>query len=231
MFNVGKRPSILCFKCVASSAGQKFIASSGQRTETEKDFTSMFIQNLAKINSEYWSDGSFITNDNLKSLESIIDKPPENLSFTSGKNLSASKIIRSIYETKPDFVIIDYDQKMILEGSDEWYLMLKTIEKIEDAAKIINSHIIILAQADDSGDLKSSKRSKQPASAVLNFHKNDEGTTVIKSIKNRFNKSFILELNYSPETSSVYECDFISNNPIQKSTKPRVPKFRFVLGV
>lgn len=178
----------------------------------EDDFVGMIIQKEARISSQSWADGSFITNDNLNLLNSFVQNPFENLFFTNGENLSSLSIIGSIYKHRPDVAIIDYDQKMIMEGADEWYAMLKTIEKLEDAAKVTNCHIIVLAQANDDGDLKSSKRSKQPASAVLNFYRDEMGC-FIKSIKNRFEKPFCLELDYRPEISLISELDFKKETP------------------
>lgn len=178
---------------------------------TEDDFVGMIFQNKAKIENEYWQDGSFITNDNLELLNEVLNNLNTNLKYTDGKHLTSAKLINSIYEFKPDFIIIDYDQKIVLNKDDEWMAMLKTIEQLEDVSKQTNTHIILLAQGNEEGDIKSSKRAKQPASAVLSFMKDDINRTVIKSIKNRYGPHFILEVNYNPSISKIEELGFVKN--------------------
>ena len=90
---------------------------------------------------------------------------------------------------------------------------------------MINSHVIILFQADEDGYAKSSKRSIQPLSSFTHFTKNDSNEYVLKNIKNRFGVTgFEIEMDYRPETTSVKEIKLNENVIIQKPMRARNEK-------
>lgn len=181
------------------------------------EFTSMFIQKNAKIKNNYWADGSFVTNDNIKIILDGKKESFKNLFISNGKSITTEELLSSIYiqaETTPHFIVIDYDQKVLIERTnDEWFGILKLVEAIEEAAKVTESHIVLLAQANDMGNIKASARAQQPTSAVLNFTKLDDGRFAIQSKKNRFGEPFTLEVDYDPSISIVIENDFINHIP------------------
>lgn len=191
------------------------------------EFTSMLIQKNAKIKNKYWADGSFVTHDNAKAILEGKKESFRNLSISNGKAITTEELLSSIYiqaETTPHFIVIDYDQKVLIERTkDEWFGILKLVEALEEAAKVTESHVILLAQANDLGNIKASARAQQPASAVLNFTKLDDGRFAIQSKKNRFGEPFTLEVDYDPSITIVIERDFI--NYIPKTEMKRVGPF------
>jgi hypothetical protein len=186
------------------------------------DFSGLIIQKKARIRNHDWYDGSFITDYNLNEILKISDEKTMGLKLSDGRALTCDEIISTIYseaENGPIFIIVDYDQKVKLKrGQDEWMGVLKFVEELEEVAKATGSHVLLLAQANDLGNLKSSARAQQPASSVLNFCKNESGITVIRSLKNRFGPKFCLEVDYDASMSIVKEMDFINETPIAKKT-------------
>jgi hypothetical protein len=186
-----------------------------------EEFVHLFMQKRARIKNEYWASGSFITNDNLKALNEAKTDSLKQLKISDGKTISVSDLIASIYveaETTPHFIIVDYDQKVMIERNrEEWQGILNLVVSLEDAAKATNSHVILLAQANDIGAVKASGRAQQPASNLLNFKRDEDGRTIIHGLKTRFAKPFILEVDYDPAISQVTELDFLSTQ------KPKAP--------
>ena len=117
------------------------------------------------------------------------------------------------------FVIVDYDQKIISKNSDEeWKSVLKTVEMLEECTKQTNAHILVLSQGDDEGQPKASKRSKQPASAVLHLGKNDDNEWFIRTTKNRFgNPNLVIPLAVDGATSRIAELDDRPVNPFPRA--------------
>lgn len=181
------------------------------------EFMSMFVQKGAHIKNKYWADGSFITNDNIKAILEGKKESYKNLFISDGKTITTEELLSSIYiqaEVNPHFIVVDYDQKVMIERTkEEWYGILKLVEALEEAAKVTHSHVILLAQANDTGNIKASARAQQPASAVLSFLKNENGISVIQSRKNRFGEPFCLEVDYDPSMSIVIEREFIKEIP------------------
>lgn len=191
-----------------------------------EDFVSLFIQNKTGTENNKWYKGDI----NFALIEKFIDELSEGKSifFSDGRSLIVDDIISSIYAKtygEPmNFIVIDYDQKLITKSRDEeWMAMVRSVEKFEDVAKSTNSHVVILAQADDSGDIKSSKRSQQPASAVLNFFSDGEvpfKKYLIKPLKNRFGpNNFLIEMDYNPSISKITEGNYVEPDSIKKTKK------------
>lgn len=117
---------------------------------------------------------------------------------SDGRGLTVDQIRSAIYryveEFKIKLVIIDYDQKIKTENErEEWQAIRKAVEALEEMAKDTQTTIILLAQGDESGDPKASKRSAQPASAVLSLLK-ENSNYFIESRKNRYGSKFRLKL-------------------------------------
>lgn len=183
-----------------------------------EDFVALFVHQGTGITNTDWYEGNFNPEKVAEFANSLNDK--KQIMYTDGRSLSVDEICSAIYSESMGepklFVVIDYDQKIVTRSNDEeWRALVRAVEKFEDIAKVTNSHIVMLAQADDSGDIKASKRSKQPASAVLNFFSEGEGHLkkfFIKAIKNRFGRSgFVMEMEYNPASTKVFELDFSDN--------------------
>lgn len=138
--------------------------------------------------------------------------------MTDGSALSPQQIANEIFLRRKDgvkFVIIDYDQKIKADDSfdQEWKVILKTIETLEEVAKECKVHIIVLAQGDENNEPRASKRSKQPCSAVLGFFQ--EGSKYyIESIKNRFGPKFKLEMACDFSKYSIKEKEQVSESTV-----------------
>ena len=176
-------------------------------------FLSLYIHKNSNISNDDWFDGSFIVKNN---LDLILENKKENykrLKISDGYNISLEELKSSIFlecENEPHFIIIDYDQKVRMPGrKQEWEEILELVTELEGLAKVTHSHIILLAQANDHGNVKASSRALQPASNLLNFYKDDEGRDVIRSLKTRHARNFILEVDYDPARSKIIEKDFL----------------------
>ena len=181
----------------------------------DEDFVSMFIQNKTDTDNKSWYDGR-IKPEKIEAMMSELETG-NSIYYTNGQSLNIDEIAASIYsksnENEMMFVVIDYDQKLISNlKMDEWLAMVRNIEKLEDVAKRSNAQIVILAQADKDGEIKSSKRGNQPASAVLNFYSEGDLTLkkyLIKPIKNRFgSNNFCIEYDYYPAMSKIKELKY-----------------------
>lgn len=149
-------------------------------------------------------------------------KNAHQLRFTNGKDLNPIEIRAlihyhaDVYGTK--IVFIDYDQKLKSDvAGEEWQLLNKAIVELEETAKETNTFILLLAQADDNGDPRASKRMKQSASSVIHFKKIEDSIKgeiyVLQAIKNRFGRTNqSIEVEYNPEQSYIKEIG-IYNNP------------------
>jgi KaiC/GvpD/RAD55 family RecA-like ATPase len=150
-----------------------------------------------------------------------------NLHFTSGKSLDLSRIEILANECKDkskiEFLFVDYDQKIIHESrDDEWKFIQKACEALEELAKRLQLHVVILSQADEeSGKPKASKRMMQAASTVLFFHQTEENGFILKALKNRHGRhGFELKINYEPEKSSLSEGELVDQ--ILPKPKPEI---------
>lgn len=178
------------------------------------DFAAMFIQKLTGITQNEWTKGHYLNASFAEKTKKIINENYD-LQVTNGKSLTIDQIssvamaLTSGYDKS--LIIVDYDQKIISnERGEEWQQMLKTIVRLEDLAKITNSHVLVLYQADDDGKIKSSKRAAQPASCVLSFYKEDN-EYYIKSTKNRFGPPFRLKVDYKPEVTQISEIEMVEH--------------------
>ena len=175
------------------------------------DMTKRFLQSFLGIRNN-----EFERPDYIQKLNKIDDKNLE-LSknwITDGSSMSVSDICQMISEIKRkqelDFVIVDYDQKIIMDDygiKDEWQSIRKAVEKLESIAKKESVHILMFAQTNEESDGApiASKRSMQPASSVIQFTK-DENSSFLKFIKNRHGStSEKIKLIYDPALSLIIE--------------------------
>lgn len=137
----------------------------------------------------------------------------KSLFITDGKSLTLEQICAYARHKKAsnglDVLIIDYDQKIklaISNGQKEWEAMLDAVETLESLAKELEIFILLLAQANESGDPKSSKRAIQPVSVNMHFFETENKEYIIELKKNRFGKQGVcIEVEYEPALNRAYE--------------------------
>ena len=140
----------------------------------------------------------------------IIDKK---IYFSKGKGLSTSEIFSICRNHKKnsglDFIVVDYDQKIVLNTSKEmpeWKALQIAIESFEALAKELQCYVLILAQESAEGDISGSRRSKFPASTVLRFYKDESEQFLIEALKNRFGaRNERVEVEYVPQKNIARE--------------------------
>ncbi len=174
----------------------------------KRDIISRLIQAGAKIKSEDWYSGNWNFENIGKLREEAVKRKP--IIITDGRALTLNQILGQIVIAKEQYGVqiafIDYDQKIRLGGrDDEWRQVQRAVEEMEEVAKGSNVHIMLLAQGDDDGEVKSSKRAQQPAATIFEFTESN-GAYGLKSKKNRFGKrKWSMKVNCSPEMSLVTE--------------------------
>jgi KaiC/GvpD/RAD55 family RecA-like ATPase len=156
---------------------------------------------------------------NNRLVEEAIQKTKSlKVQVTNGRGIDLNQMAALILAKKkqgPLIVFVDYDQKIGTEHAvDEWKALHQAIQKLEDTAKHVECCIILLSQADDTGDPRASKRMIQSASALIVFDQNENGQFILKFRKNRFGPTNkIIELEYKPETGQIKELDYVSITP------------------
>ncbi len=156
----------------------------------QQDIIDRIVMSGAGISSYRWNSPTENESQALGSFVSDVYKN-HSLIISDGRALSLDQIESEIYrqhsKEKPTLIIVDYDQKIRTRfQGDEWQTVLKAVERLEEIAKSTNTCIMILAQGNDNNDPKASRRSMQPASSVLSFHKDPDFGYVIEAKKNRF---------------------------------------------
>jgi hypothetical protein len=174
------------------------------------DVTVRFLTSSLKINKHELKSPDYISK-----VSSLTDKLAENkktMFFSSGRALGLTDISVLANEHKEKhgikFLFVDYDQKITPDTSDdEWKFIQKSCEALEEIAKRLKIHVILLAQADERGDgiPRASKRMLQSASTALFFTK-DNDQFFLKALKNRHGQNnFMIELDYDPAKSIIQE--------------------------
>ncbi len=132
--------------------------------------------------------------------------------YTTGKDLTLLEIqavARKYREEKNvELIIIDYDQKIILEDTktEEWRQMHRIAVALEALAKELNCFVLLLAQTNFDGGISSSKRMTFPASTVMHFANDPNHGTYIRAIKNRWGpRNAAVQVEYRQEISSIIE--------------------------
>lgn len=133
----------------------------------------------------------------------------QKLFLTDGRAMTLDQISGTIMRHRESdgirLVFVDYDQK-IRSGvpGDEWRAILSAVESLEEVAKVTETAIVILAQGDENGDPRASRRSKQPCSAVLALSQVGN-ETYVESRKNRFGAHFKIKIKTNLENYVMQE--------------------------
>jgi hypothetical protein len=147
------------------------------------------------------------------------------LLFTTGKTLSVEQIIsvtrsesQNASEGPLELVVVDYDQKLDMKTTrdvPEWKALQLAVESLEQLAKDVNCHVMILAQQGREGEISGSRRSTFPASTVMKFYKEEQiNKVLIEVVKNRFGRRGVcIEVNYEPEKSIAREVGQYDKQP------------------
>ncbi len=186
------------------------------------DIGARVIQSSAMITNEDWNTG-VIDYERMTNFMSDLQKK-QKLWLTKGKAMSMLQIKAMIRMLKDQgdlgFVFIDYDQKILMpRGMDEWQALQLAVQDLEEVAKIENIHIMLLAQGNDEGDPRASKRSQQPAATVLVFKETEDGVHLIEAKKNRFGKRGVkVAVTFKPEMAFIEERQLY--NPNEKINAP-----------
>lgn len=194
------------------------------------DMVKRFLQAYCHMRSRDFTSGDYI-----QKITPVMNKAEKfrNTWITDGSQMSITEISQMVSEIKRsqglDFVIVDYDQKIIMSAlgiRDEWQYLLKAVEMLESLAKKEQVYIMLFAQTNEEKDgvPVASRRSIQPASNVIHFTRENE-TTLFKFIKNRFGPTNIkIELKYDASQSLITEVGELEEKP--SITPPRGFGFR-----
>lgn len=193
------------------------------------DMTKRFLQASCNMDSYEFLNNNYISK--ISEIKNSVESLEKNF-ITDGSSLSISEIKSMVQEInrkkKLDFVIVDYDQKIIMDDfgiKEEWQYVKKAVEVLESIAKSEMVHVVLFAQTneDSQGSPIASRRSIQPASAVVHFTKEND-TPIFKFLKNRFGStSEKIELSYDARKS------FITEKGILTEVLPR-PSYGFNYG-
>lgn len=136
--------------------------------------------------------------------------------YSLGKDLTLYEIgaISRRYKAKEGIkiIVVDYDQKLVLNGKDEeWKELQRAAVWLEGLAKELGVYILLLAQSNHNQGISGSKRSIFPASNVSLFYDDGEHGPCIRMLKNRFGKrSACLSVDYQPESCTVRENNYVN---------------------
>ncbi len=174
-----------------------------------------------------------IRDGNVPTYQPIADKltSPHDFIMSDGKDKSVKQIrdaIRRLHFEKPvGFVVIDYDQKLLLQTNfttPEWKAMQDAFVELEAMSKELNCYVLISAQTSDKdGKVSASNRSKFPCSTVLFFHDDEVYGSIVEIKKNRYGPmKRALKVNYDSGRSQVSEIEVID---VERTTqRPRAAK-------
>lgn len=126
-------------------------------------------------------------------LNDMDQKPKYEIRISDGSELHVETIIawaRAFKRENPDFglLVIDYDQKMLYRTSrdaQEWHSVHLAIRALEDEAKKLNLHTLVVAQINRAKEISSSHRALFTAHSVLTFRPYQGRPVVENSLKSR----------------------------------------------
>jgi replicative DNA helicase len=191
------------------------------------DLMHRILMSRAELSRNQWNSDNFATGlEKLGKWYSAALNKGNDLLLTNGKSLTIQNIISEIIVQKEKnnlgLFVIDYDQKILTEGKfDQWKELHQAVEEIEEIAKLCEVPIILIAQADDDGKIKASKRIVQSATAHLDFRKEND-KYILQAKKNRFGKhNAAIVINYFPDKSLCTEGEFYdeANEPRKNRTR------------
>lgn len=206
------------------------------------DIFSRMIMSIAKISSTEWNNGTYVESKKIERIAKIYSGEMNNKFLVSnGKaqtiNEITSTIVKQNDEHNLGLVIIDYDQKIKTEekfSGEQWQQLHKAAEELEEVAKYCSVPILLLAQANEEGNVKASQRMQQSAATHLNFFYDESSCSyILQARKNRFGKpNAKIKIIYNPEMSYCEERSFDDVLPkpeekygqrrkLQKSILPR----------
>lgn len=197
-----------------------------------EDFEAQFLQKNAGITYNNFKSVKYGQNELDRILAykaSFYETNP--IVFTGGRSLSLDEICAKLAANfnGSGLAIVDYDQKLIFNASqgEEWMMMVRAMERLEEMAKQLSIHIIVLFQSDEEGFAKSSKRAIQPLSSFTTFTKSDDNKSyILKNIKNRFGRTgFEILVDYWPETSLIQE-KLLIDDTIKQAMQPQPKKVK-----
>jgi len=147
--------------------------------------------------------------------------PKFDISLTRGEELTLAEIrnfiqIKKCKDEHLGLVFVDYDQKILLDydsSTPEWMGVQRAIKALEDFAKKLEIHVVVMAQVNREGTISSSHRSQFPAHSILKFEMRDGRPIVHNSIKSRHaKKGQGVWLNYDTKQANITEAfDEIEN--------------------
>lgn len=161
------------------------------------------------------ADGKLYTSQGFHQWHSKTVGNDKSLLISDGRALSIDEITSTISKenekNKLGLVIIDYDQKIRTpNAADQWRELHQAIEQLEETAKMCELPILLLAQGDDDGAIKASKRMTQSATAQFDFYYDELAKShLLEAKKNRhgvFGRK--IKVNYVPERSLCTEGDY-----------------------
>lgn len=198
------------------------------------DLGARHISNEVNITRAQIRNGAYLDQGRAQKTQAMLNKAHKNhkVFVTSGCALSLEDICAATRALKASekikILIVDYDQKIKLKltkGQAEWEAMLKAMETLEELAKELDIFVLVLAQANESGDPKSSKRAIQPASVHMHFFADENKTPILELKKNRFGKQGVkIEIEYTPEYSRVSEKGIFETGPRGQSQVFKIPR-------
>jgi KaiC/GvpD/RAD55 family RecA-like ATPase len=180
---------------------------------SEFDIATRYASAVGSMTKSEFNDPSYLQKfSERNALAKVIEKA-DSIHITLGKGLTLREIESWVSDknrsSKVDLVFVDYDQKIQVSGKeDEWKMLQRACESLEEMAKREDVHVILLSQADGEkdGKPKASKRMMQSASTVLFFDERDPGVFTVRAIKNRHGKkSAEIKVSYQPEKSLIHE--------------------------
>lgn len=196
-------------------AAQKFPVLYFNMEMMPQDIFERMIKSVGQITSIEWNSGSYVEKKKLNNVGNVFNGQEISNPFliSNGKALSIEEISSTIVQKNDDLnlglVIVDYDQKIRTEEKfkgEQWQQLQRAGEELEEIAKYCEVPIILLAQANDDGNIRASQRIQQSAATHLNFYLDDDGKFYLEAKKNRFGKiNEKIEIEYRPEMSFCAE--------------------------
>lgn len=211
---------------LANAITKKYSVAFANMEMSEQDFVEKVIMCANSITFKEMKENASKYGDRTVEWLSGISRRGVEFYYTPGNTSSVAELRQYCLsykktDSKLDFLIVDYDQKISVTTSrdmPEWKALQIAVEQLESLAKELNMFVLLLAQ-EVEGDVGGSKRSKNPASFVLkfarrkniditNFDKAGKEQDYIQVVKNRFGPGRkILEVIYTPEMARVVETD------------------------
>jgi hypothetical protein len=142
--------------------------------------------------------------------------------YTSGRDLTVGEVgmLARRYKRSHDIriLVVDYDQKLVLDGRDEeWRELQRAAVWLESLAKELGIYVLLLAQSNHQGGISGSKRSMFPASTVMMFEEHAEFGPIIRTLKNRFGKrNAALKVDYFPAKCMLRETEGFTYVPTNR---------------